>query len=32
MKKVRLNPTKTSQNAGTDSRCTAVRPVSNGSQ
>ena len=32
MKKVRLKPTKTSQKAGIDSRCVAVRPVSSGSQ
>ena len=32
MKKVMLKPMKTSQNAGTDNRCTAVRPVSKGSQ
>ncbi len=32
MKKVRLKPTNTSQKAGTDSRYTAVRPVSSGSQ
>ena len=32
MKKVRLKPMKISQNAGTDNRLTAARPVSSGSQ